>query len=216
MLLGTAFSSQSPNRRATPRVVLTTARLVLRAMDRADVVRISALNDLLLQKDVNLPALDHEALDELCARFDAEWRFQGMGHLMILRRDDGQPIGHVHLKWLADAKSGRTAELSYAIDAPYQRQGYATEAVDGVLGFAFDKAGLDYVIACVEPENVASVRVAEKNGMAPMAEGRFRYRLMRRYLLPALMWRFHQKQKTSASRPPAPGPDTATGPSAGA
>ena len=203
MTLGTSFSRPPQNRRATPRVALATPRLVLRAMDRADVVRISALNDLLLQKDVNVPALDHEALDELCERFDAEWRIQGMGHLMILRRDGYQPVGHVHLKWLADAKSGRTAELSYAIDAPYQGQGYATEAVEGVLGFAFDKAGLDYVIACVEPDNIASVRVAEKNGMAPMAEGRFRHRLMRRYLLPALMWRFNQKQKHRRDAPPA-------------
>lgn len=208
----TTFSLPTQNRRATPRVVLSTLRLILRAMDRADVARISALNDLLLQKDVNVPALDHEALDELCVRFDAEWRFQGMGHLMILRREDNQPVGHVHLKWLADAKAGRTAELSYAVDAPYQGQGYATEAVNGVLGFAFDKAGLDYVIACVEPENQASVRVAEKNGMAPVAEGRFRHKLMRRYLLPALMWRFNEKQKKSAApAPSAPATELSAG-----
>ena len=199
MFIGTPLSSPPRNRRATPRVVLETLRLVLRAMDRGDVVRISALNDLLLQKDVDVPALDHGALDELWARFDAEWRLHGIGHLMILRRDGDQPVGHVHLKSLADAKAGRTAELSYAIDAPYQGQGYATEAVGGVLRFAFDKAGLDYVIACVEPDNLASVRVVEKNGMAPMAEGRFRYRLVRRYLLPALMWRFHQKLRKQPS-----------------
>ncbi len=198
-LAGTSFSSPSSGRGAPRGVAVATARLDLKAMDRGDVVRISALNDLLQQKDVDVPALDREALDELCARFDAEWRFHGMGHLMILRREDDQPVGHVHLKWLADAKSGRTAELSYAIDAPYQNQGYATEAVDGMLGFAFDRAGLDYVIACVEPDNLASVRVAEKNGMAPMAEGRFRYRLVRRYLMPALMWRFHKKLRGRAA-----------------
>lgn len=198
-LAGTSFSSPSSGRQAPRQVALVTSRLELKAMDRGDVVRISALNDLLPQKDVDVPALDHEALDELRGRFEAEWQALGIGHLLVRRRDDGQPIGHVHLKWLPDCNAGRTAELSYAIDAPYQGHGYATEAVGGVLRFAFEEAGLDYVIACVEPDNLASVRVVEKNGMARIAEGRFRYRLVRRYLLPALMWRFHQKLRGQAA-----------------
>jgi [ribosomal protein S5]-alanine N-acetyltransferase len=204
-------------RQAAPKVVLATSRLVLRKMNRDDVVRISALNDLLQQKDVDVPALDKAALAELCASFEAEWRQHGIGHLAIVRREDDRIIGHIHLKWLSDCKTARTAELSYAIDAPYQSRGYATEAVDAVLGFAFDQAGLDYVIACIEPDNQASVRVAEKNGMAPVAEGRYRYRLMRRYLLPAMMWRFHQKQRRAAQAAGAPAQDSAaTGAPAGA
>ncbi len=196
---GTSFGSLPPGRQARREVALSTPRLDLKAMDRGDVARISALSDLLQQKDVDVPALDHEALGELCGRFEAEWQAHGIGYLLVRRRDDGQPVGQVHLKWLPDCSAGRAAELSYAIDVLYQGHGYATEAVAGVLRFAFEEAGLDYVIACVEPDNLASVRVVEKNGMAPMAEGRFRYRLVRRYLLPALMWRFHQKLRRQAA-----------------
>lgn len=208
----TSIGLPKETRQVTRGVVLVTPRLVLRLMDHADVARISALSDLMRQKDVDAPALDYAALDELCTLFQAEWRQHGIGHLVIVRRDDDRTIGHIHLKRLLDCKTGRAAELSYAIDGPYQSQGYATEAVDAVLRFAFDEAGFDYVVACVEPDNLASVRVAEKNGMAPVAEGRVRSQQMRRYLLPALMWRFHQKL-----RRPAPAPDAvATVASAGA
>jgi ribosomal-protein-alanine N-acetyltransferase len=42
----------------------------------------------------------------------------------------------------------------------------ATEAATAVLDFAQEKLGLDRVIAVIQPENVASRRVAERIGMS--------------------------------------------------
>ena len=55
-------------------------------------------------------------------------------------------------------------EIYYTILPVYQGQGLATEAIRAMIDFAFSEAGIDRVVAFVVPENIASVRVAEKLG----------------------------------------------------
>jgi len=56
-------------------------------------------------------------------------------------------------------------ELFYGIDAAYWSHGYATEASRAVLDYAFNTIGLKRIVAVVNPDNIASVRVAQKLGM---------------------------------------------------
>lgn len=51
--------------------------------------------------------------------------------------------------------------------AKYQRQGYAYEACQGILEYAREYLELEpeEIIACIEPENRASVKLAEKLGI---------------------------------------------------
>ncbi|WP_395517807.1 GNAT family N-acetyltransferase [Pseudorhizobium flavum] len=51
-------------------------------------------------------------------------------------------------------------------------RGYATEAAQTVLTYAFQTLGLDRVIADISPHNAASIRVAEKIGMKQLQAGR--------------------------------------------
>jgi RimJ/RimL family protein N-acetyltransferase len=185
-----ATALQPPNRgrQAPEGVVLATRRLRVRPMIRDDVERIYEVNRHLNPEYLSAPALDAAGLEELRAAFEGEWLATGMGYLMACRIEDDEPLGHVRLKLIPNCASGRTAELTYAIAATHQNQGYATEAVAAVLRFAFEDARLDYVVACVEPENLASCRVVEKNGMVTVAKGRVYGRMMRRYLLPQTMW----------------------------
>ena len=48
--------------------------------------------------------------------------------------------------------------------------GYATEAAAPVLDHAFRTAGLDTIVADIDPANTASIRVAEKIGLAWVAD----------------------------------------------
>ena len=43
-------------------------------------------------------------------------------------------------------------------------KGYATEAARAVLDHGFREVGLDRIVACVYPDNAASIRVAERLG----------------------------------------------------
>jgi RimJ/RimL family protein N-acetyltransferase len=58
--------------------------------------------------------------------------------------------------------------LFWVIDLAYQRQGYATEAVQALIVPAFKQMGLKRIIATTEYENVASQGVMRKIGMKIM------------------------------------------------
>ena len=56
-------------------------------------------------------------------------------------------------------------EIGYVINPAFQGQGIATEAVARVIRFGFENLGLNRVECKFLPENSASRRVMEKNGM---------------------------------------------------
>lgn len=56
------------------------------------------------------------------------------------------------------------SELGYMILPQHHNKGYVTEAVKTVLNFGFNTLNLNSVNAIIDPNNVASARVLEKNG----------------------------------------------------
>src|SRR5215470_12786634 len=78
---------------------------------------------------------------------------------------------------------GPEVELAYHFNESSWNKGFATEAANAVLDYAFGPVGLTRVIAFVMPENAASCRVAEKIGMRLEAEGITAHELadLRRY-----------------------------------
>jgi ribosomal-protein-alanine N-acetyltransferase len=67
------------------------------------------------------------------------------------------------LAWDLDGQ--KETEVGYMIARPYWGQGYATEAARAIRDYAFERLGFDRLISLVQPGNVASQRVALKNGM---------------------------------------------------
>lgn len=65
-------------------------------------------------------------------------------------------------------------EIGYRLDPEYWGQGIATEAAHAVRDFGFDALKLPRLISLIHTDNVASKRVAEKNGMTPEKETVFR------------------------------------------
>ena len=61
--------------------------------------------------------------------------------------------------------SKNQATIGYTLVQPYQRSGYASEAVRGLLTYGFTILGLHRVIAEVDPRNTASVVVLERLSM---------------------------------------------------
>ena len=56
-------------------------------------------------------------------------------------------------------------ELGYRFDPAFWGRGLATEAARACCTLAFGQLGLGHLIAIIEAENLASIRVAEKCGM---------------------------------------------------
>ena len=117
---------------------------------------------------------------------DAAWSFY-----YIVRREaaNGRPvlIGAGGFKGPADEHG--VVEVGYSIVRDHQRLGYATEAVEGWLRFAFASPDVKMVIGQTLPTLIASIGVLEKLGFrfagsgsdpnAPEGEGVIRYEMTR-------------------------------------
>lgn len=56
-------------------------------------------------------------------------------------------------------------ELSYRLSKHYWGQGYGSEVALACRDYAFTQLNLKKLVAGIEPENIASIRVAEKAGL---------------------------------------------------
>ena len=89
--------------------------------------------------------------------------------LWLIVRKDGAHIGNLSFKGVPE---NGVVELGYGISEEYRNLGYATEAVETILAWAFDQPGVNNVAAETETDNAASRRVLEKCGFVPAGEGR--------------------------------------------
>jgi [ribosomal protein S5]-alanine N-acetyltransferase len=86
-------------------------------------------------------------------------------YYVTLPERDGQratAIGAAGFKGPPDARG--EVELGYGVLPSYQRQGYATEAVRGMMSFAFGDPRVKTVIGQTIPSLVASIGVLQKAG----------------------------------------------------
>ena len=86
---------------------------------------------------------------------------------------DGAVIGDLYLSvedsWgqaeVAENARNTKAEVGWCLDPAFQGQGYATEAVAGLLRVCFEDLGLRRVVALSFADNTASWRLMERLGM---------------------------------------------------
>ncbi|MDQ3210505.1 MAG: GNAT family N-acetyltransferase [Actinomycetota bacterium] len=87
----------------------------------------------------------------------------GWVQLSVEERDTGRLVGDVGMS-PADGEPG-VIKIGYTMDPAFQGRGYATEAVEAMVGYAFDTLGAQVVRAYASAENLPSIRVAEKAGL---------------------------------------------------
>jgi ribosomal-protein-alanine N-acetyltransferase len=100
-----------------------------------------------------------------------EWLSDQSYGFLIFRREDGRVVGGVTLGQVRRGVA-QTASLGYWIGAPYQRQGYMTEALTLLIEHGFNSMGLHRIEAACLPENAASRGLLLKLGFRE--EGRAR------------------------------------------
>jgi RimJ/RimL family protein N-acetyltransferase len=84
----------------------------------------------------------------------------------------GRPIGWCGLiRWNLDGVE--EVEVAYLLGRPYWGKGYATEAATAVRDDGLGARGRRRLVSLIYPDNRASVRVAEKVGMAYERDAEF-------------------------------------------
>ena len=73
-------------------------------------------------------------------------------------------IGYVNIKNINEKI--HKCELAYFIDMDYEGKGITTKAVADAVAYCFNELGMNKVFISTSPENMASRRIAEKNGFS--------------------------------------------------
>ncbi len=145
-------------------VILETERLVLREFDLEDTDSLfQVLGDPLAMLFYPAPFSRIE-VDDWIRRNRARYRDVGFGMWAMLRKDSGELIGDCGC-FIRELYGDVECELAWHVRRDFWGKGYASEAAQHCIEYAFSKLGIVRVIALVRPENRSSCRVAEKSGM---------------------------------------------------
>lgn len=147
-----------------PTPTLRTARLLLRPFTEADTDAILALHSSpRVLRYWDSPPWKERARAERFIAACKQMEREGSGARVVIERTvGGQFIGWCGLvEWNPDHRS---ATMGYCLDESAWGQGFATEAADALLQWAFDTLDLNRVQSEADTRNTASVRVLEKLG----------------------------------------------------
>jgi RimJ/RimL family protein N-acetyltransferase len=89
------------------------------------------------------------------------WKLRGFGMFAVIERATGELAGRVG-PWHPEGWPG--FELGWALRKKFWGRGYATEAGQRCLEYAFTDLHRPHLISLIDPANIASIRVAERVG----------------------------------------------------
>ncbi len=145
----------------------STERLLIRQLEESD---ISIWTNFFIDNP-SLPYLGIE-LDktpEDNAKEWIEWQLKRYeenryGHHALVNNGTGEFIGQCGLL-TQTVEDKQEIEIGYHILPEFWGNGYATEAARFFRNFGFEHEKLDHIISVIDIRNIASQKVAEKNGM---------------------------------------------------
>jgi len=147
------------------RTSLETARLRLRLFTHDDLQIMFKLNsDPEVIKYADTPVRDMEEVRERLEQgplFDYEK--YGYGRFAVELKETGKVIGFCGIKYLPEID---LPEVGYRYLKEYWGRGIGTEAAKACVEFAREDLKIEKLIALIIPENIASIKVAEKLGMS--------------------------------------------------
>jgi len=89
------------------------------------------------------------------------WYFRGYGIWAVEEKRSGNLIGRIGFM---NPTGWPGFELGWTLGREYWGKGFATEGARRALEYAFTEMDRDHVISLIAPENVASIKVAERLG----------------------------------------------------
>ena len=152
---------------------IRTERLGLRPFQQSD---LNALAELMANADFmrfSLGPLSRAKAAEFLKRIQARDRAGEPSQFAVIFHATGKLIGFCGF-FGQNVDGVERIEIGYRLHPDYWGQGIATEAARAVRDHAFQVLKLNQIISLIHPDNIASIRVAEKNGMIVEKETVFR------------------------------------------
>ena len=152
-------------RSALGSIVTETKRLILREFRRTDA---GALMNIFGDEEVMRygDALKDETwVKPWIQEQQARYQMWGYGNWAVVLKTSDKTIGYCGLTYAPDLDGCAEIALGYRLAREYWGFGYATEAVRASLDYGLNVLELNSIIATIDPNNLASIRVAERVGM---------------------------------------------------
>ncbi len=146
------------------RMLIETDRLCLRPLAMTDLDDLVALH---AQPEVSRfmrPLARERAIERLEAA-EHEWSTRGHGLLAIIDGATGRFLGRAGLKYWPQFDE---TEVGWVLYPEVWGRGYATEAARACIRWGLRELEIPYLTAMIRPDNVRSIRVAERLGMTPL------------------------------------------------
>jgi len=147
--------------------ILETQRIILRRQTLSDLDDLFTLycDSEITRYIPDAPRNIKEAQEEL------EWHMNGhpknpeLGLWATIHKETGKFIGRCGLlPWTIDGQD--EIEVAYMISREYWGQGLGTEAAQAILDYGFEKLNFGRLVCLIDSDNLASIKVAKKIGMA--------------------------------------------------
>lgn len=145
-------------------MMLDTPRLLLRESELGDFEAYAAMYaDAAVMRFLSLTGtpLTRFAAWQGFASHVGHWRLRGFGFFTVLERESGAFVGHVG-PWHPEGWPG--VEVGWVLRPEFWGRGYATEAANASIAYAFSALECSRIVSLIHPDNEASKRVARRAG----------------------------------------------------
>lgn len=150
-------------------MIIETERLYLRELQLSDLDSLSKI----LQDDQTMYAYEGAFSDqEVQGWLDKQignYRRDGFGLWAVVLKQTNQMIGQCGLTW-QDFAGRQVLEIGYLFQRAFWHHGYASEAAIACRKYAFEQLKAEEVFSIIRDTNLASQKVAERNGMTRCGE----------------------------------------------
>jgi [ribosomal protein S5]-alanine N-acetyltransferase len=154
-------------------MILETSRLILRPFAADDLDRIA---ELMANKDFmrfSMGPMTHEQTQRFVDKVIA-WDRDGLpSQFAMIVRSSGALAGYCGF-FHQEVDGVNEIEIGYRLQRDFWNRGLTTEAARAVRNHGFRDLKLERVISLIHPDNQASRRIAEKNGMILERETTFK------------------------------------------
>jgi len=145
-------------------MILETERLILRPHVPADADALQAFLSDPVAMEFYPAALDRAGVEEWIATNIERYHRDGFGKWAMVLKSTSEVGGSCGCA-LQEVEGRNEIEVGYNVRRDLWGRGYATEAARACIEYGFRELGAQRVISMIRPENVRSIRVAEKNRM---------------------------------------------------
>lgn len=148
--------------------MIETERLVLRMFRESDTDAYAEMvADPEVMRFLGGPMMSRPEAWRNMAMVLGHWHLRGYGFWAVEEKESGELAGRVGC-W--QPEGWPALEVGWTLRRRFWGRGYATEAARASMSYAFNELNQTRVVSLIAPENVNSIRVAERLGEKPDGE----------------------------------------------